>query len=1210
MSDIKLSTAEGREEGTAQVPPEVAALLKGLLPEQRRIVTTLDRPVFVAAGAGSGKTFTLTRRIVWALCPGSGEGGRPFLDSLDQALVITFTEKAAGEIKERVRSALRQAGLGEEALKVDSAWVSTIHHMCARILRAHALDLGLDPEFAMIGEQEARLLRSQATEQALREQQGSAGLDALYAEFGTGTGSGRDGVPGLLATLISKAGSAERGLESLSFVEAGADVSGTMASLTLAYGALCACDLKHADELARVRGELARLEEFGQLPPSQRTPQAARELLGSIKGPDGRKWRAKNVKDLWAETKSSLEVARGEVDLACVMPLQEPLMALAGRVEQLYAAAKRSRGVLDNDDLLQLTARAFRERAGIADEYAHKFRLVMVDEFQDTNAQQVGMVKSLSGEGACHLTTVGDAQQAIYGFRGADVSVFEDRGEEVREAAKQGRAATVELAYNFRSDDAILRFVARACGSSGIVPRFMDLRPDPARKSDWPERRCPRVVVELTRAHRLGVRAVPKETRARLAAAQLADRLARIRDDVGVEPRRMAVLMRSLTQAPVYIDALRERGLESVVVGGSTFAQASEVRVVEALLRCLACPQDTKSGLFGVLESDMFELDGNDMLMLATRPQDVFDAPAKRRINVGVREGALDFGNAAPSERLSHARRVITRAWDRVGKIPVADVLLMAIRESGWLLRLERGGVAGRAVAANVLAAVRHVRELSEPNQLDAILAADEFSRWLEAAKEGPASLSGEGLNAVSLMTAHASKGLEFDVVAVVGCCGSESSHKVGRLLSLRDGARELLSLAPAGFKVPDLGEDAPADARDCDSALEWRALMEQTRTDAESREDGRLLYVALTRARECVILCLSATEKKGGELSPVMTQQVAGALFGERPVAGEGSFGYGGRAEGLVRCVDASLLPDGSVEVEAGGTLDASALTPAPAAGEGAKETSREPFLVFDIDAETRAPLGGWRPRQDVFSYSSAHAALAAEAGASSLDDVLELPACLPVSEAQRARAGVVPAGEAPAAPSPRRAETVLVDDDGEPADADDADRATCLGSAFHELARLMVETGHAPGERRVSVVAASYGVSRRDRARLDAALARWERSDIRSEALSHACVRAEVPFFCGVSSPLGHDLEGAIDLLATDAPVAGEDASALLVDYKTGDHGLTLGQIRERHEMQARFYASVLRQQGWRHVTCAFVCVELSDELGQPVVTRYEFG
>ena len=1208
MSETTMSETNDREGLGTQVPPEVEALLKGLLPEQRRIVTTLDRPVFVAAGAGSGKTFTLTRRIVWALCPGSGEGGRPFLDSLDQALVITFTEKAAGEIKERVRKALRQAGLVDEALKVDSAWVSTIHHMCARILRAHALDLGLDPEFAMIGEQEAQLLRSQATERALSDMEGSPELDALYAEFGTGSGSGRDGVPGLLATLVSKAGSAERGLESLSFVQADADVSGPMASLVRAYESLCACELKHADELARCRGELARLEEFAQLPPGQRTPAAARELLDGLKGPNGQKWRAKAVKEFSDEAKAALEVARGEVALACVRPLEAPLMALAGRIEQLYAAAKRERCVLDNDDLLQLTARAFREHEEIAEEYSHRFRLVMVDEFQDTNAQQVGMVKSLSGPDACHLTTVGDAQQAIYGFRGADVSVFEDRGDEARAAAERGEAATVELAYNFRSDDAILRFVARACGDSGIVPRFMDLRPDPARKSDWPEEACPRVVVELARAHKLGARAVPKETRAALAAAQLADRLARIREDAGVEPRRMAVLMRSLTQAPVYIDALRRRGLESVVVGGSTFAQADEVRCVEALLRCLASPQDTKSGLFGVLEGGMFELDGNDMLMLATRPQDVFDAPAKRRINVGIREDAPDFGDVAPSERLLHARRVITRAWDRVGKLPIADVLLMAIRESGWLARLERRGVAGRAVAANVLAAVRHVRELAEPDALDAVLASDEFSRWLEAAKEGPASLSGEGLNAVSLMTAHASKGLEFDVVAVVGCCGSERGHAVPRLLSMRDGSRELLSLAPGGLKAPDLGEDAPTGPEDCASALEWRCLMEGSRLEAETREDGRLLYVALTRAKECVILCLDATEKKGGGLSPAMTQQIADAVFGERPVAGEGAFEYGGRAAGLVRCVDASLLPDGSVEVDAGGTLPSVAPVEAED-GSGQSETSREPFRVFDIDAETRVPLGAWRPREGVFSYSSAHAALAADDDRLSLDDVLDLPACLPASESERARAGLVPSGDAPAAPSPRRARVVLVDDDGEPADADDADRATCLGSAFHELARLMVETGHAPSERRVSLVAAAYGVIRRDRTRLDAALVRWEKSDIRAEALSHACVRAEVPFFCEASSPLGHDLEGAIDLLATDAPEAQTGASALLVDYKTGDHGLALGQIRERHEMQARFYAYVLRRQGWQRVTCAFVCVELEGEDGQPVVIRYEF-
>ena len=109
----------------------------------------------------------------------------------------------------------------------------------------------------------------------------------------------------------------------------------------------------------------------------------------------------------------------------------------------------------------------------------------------------------------------------------------------------------------------------------------------------------------------------------------------------------------------------------------------------------------------------MFKLDANDMLRLATKPQEVIDAPAKRRIYPGIREDAADFGDEPVSARLAHARRVIGRALSRVGKIPVADVCLMAVRESGWLARLEGDGVTGRAVAANVLAAVRHVRELS-----------------------------------------------------------------------------------------------------------------------------------------------------------------------------------------------------------------------------------------------------------------------------------------------------------------------------------------------------------------------------------------------------------------------------------------------------------------------------------------------------------------
>lgn len=115
--------------------------LSTLMPQQLQIVKTLDRPLFVSAGAGSGKTFTLTRRIVYALSPESG----PFVEHLDQVLAITFTKDAAAEIRDRVRRALIDEGMDEEALTVDDAWISTIHGMCSRILRAHALELGIDP---------------------------------------------------------------------------------------------------------------------------------------------------------------------------------------------------------------------------------------------------------------------------------------------------------------------------------------------------------------------------------------------------------------------------------------------------------------------------------------------------------------------------------------------------------------------------------------------------------------------------------------------------------------------------------------------------------------------------------------------------------------------------------------------------------------------------------------------------------------------------------------------------------------------------------------------------------------------------------------------------------------------------------------------------------------------------------------------------------
>ena len=207
----------------------------------------------------------------------------------------------------------------------------------------------------------------------------------------------------------------------------------------------------------------------------------------------------------------------------------------------------------------------------------------------------------------------------------------------------------------------------------------------------------------------------------------------------------------------------------------------------------------------------------------------------------------------------------------------------------------------------------------------------------------------------------------------------------------------------------------------------------------------------------------------------------------------------------GLVRCVDVRLTPEGSVEVDSAETLPLEGaavageatgfgeLAPSvPAAGDRAPSApdtddrvpsapgagDRAPFKIFDIDAETRARLDFWRPREGVFSYSSAHAAMAAaseEGRPISLDEVLDLPVPAKLDASELALANLVPGKLPEVADGRAGAQWPVVGDDELP-EASDADRATNLGSAFHELARYMVETGHAPDARRLRIVAANY--------------------------------------------------------------------------------------------------------------------------------------
>lgn len=1103
--------------------------LSALNEAQRAIATTLDEPLFVEAGAGSGKTFTLTRRVVWALSEGSGIDGAPFLDDLSQVLVITFTNAAAREIKERVRSSLREAGMYEAALSVDDAWISTIHGMCQRILRRYALELGIDPSFGVCGTHQETELLDLAVERAVGAARREASPDSLTAaafeEFE---------YPGVVTRTLSlvRCGRATiGGLDALTFPKGGG-VARALEDLMHSYEALWSA--KGLTEAAKraVKPSLDALGAFCGLSPSARTASRAAVALESCKLPRP----SKAIREILADAKAELAHAKALVQLEQASTFGPILLDLARRTNICYTELKRSQALLDNDDLVSLALEAIVNEPDIARCYANRFRLVMVDEFQDTDTKQLMLISALAGkEGAeepRHLATVGDAQQSIYRFRGADVAVFNARGRRVPAAGH------VRLDVNYRSHNDVLAFVDKVCGGKrGVLNDFMHLDAYSGRKDEYVARELPRIAVELTSNRGRGV---TTHMRAQQLAQQLADRLASYRD-AGQKPGGMALLLGSTTRAALYIDALRNRGIECVVTGGSTFTKAPEVGVMLSLLRTLANPRDTQTGLFPLLSSEMFELDANDFVQLGSRKQVKLDAPTKRTIDRGLMSLDL-FGGKVPSQRLQQAHDVLVRAFESLGSRPVADVCLDVVRNSGWLSRLEKQGAVGVAKEANVLAAVRYIRDLTSEMGLGPVRAAAEFAHWMEVSKLPPASLAGAEQDTVRVMTIHASKGLEYPVVAVAECWNNPR-HDSGLWSSTEEALTTVLIEPKGGVKL-----DGVDEATCSGDLVDIAKTMRDDTMAADAQEKARLLYVALTRAREALVLAVNVPVSNKGFSSDLVAGVVNALFDGELPPEGEGTVEYGG------------LSPASVCHV----ALDADSQVPE----EQEPEVTERLVEIYPVEDVLCDNVVLARAREDVFSYSSALAGTSHDFGSSSSSKSKAAKQSMPRKEHREAMA---------------QGESVAVDED----------KATNLGSAFHTIAQAMIDCVGELEQERIDAICRRWSLSSRQRLRLDAALAIWRTSALREEALSWDVVRAEVPFFAqSGGSPHGCYVEGAIDLLCTKGLAC--EGPALVVDYKTGDLGASEEQVRARHAAQARLYAHVLLSMGFSSVECAFICVE----------------
>ena len=1204
--------------------------LSTLMPQQLQVVKTLDRPLFVSAGAGSGKTFTLTRRIVYALSPESG----PFVEHLDQVLAITFTKDAAAEIRDRVRRALIEEGMDEEALTVDDAWISTIHGMCSRILRAHALELGIDPEFTVLADTDE--LMDQAVEHVLGRATApdaapelAASLKALYAwypmageggTFGAGTT-----IKGLVRDLLELSSQLPGGMDDVCVARGQADTSALADAYRAALGAS-----KATTEKAQVA-----LDAIDAFEASGKTMEDAARLMMSCSMPRASKAFPKEQVEL---LKAEAADAFINIVLACGGPALDALVGLARAVEAEYRALKADQSALDNNDLLRMAYEALRDYPAIRAAYEGRFKMVMIDEFQDTDQMQVDLIRYLTGAGERALCTVGDAQQSIYRFRGAEVEVFRRQERKVGSSAAPVTAVAsdapagelVKLVRNFRSHDEVLRYVARVFDgdTGGLMQGFLDLEPSDKRKD--------KLKAKASRRQALFVAGGSTQERTQAKARAIAERFQAL-VKAGQPQGDMVLLLGRMTNADVYAQAFRDQGLDCVIAGGSVFAQAAEVQTVRALVCALANPADTAQGFMPLLASPMFALGAQEFLALATKLDSETGETSRRNIDAGIMSDS-DVPGLQGLPLVTRAREVLRYALRRVGRDSFAAIARDVVNASGWFVRLAQRGPEGKAIAANVLKALDAVAEAEAELGNSPRSIALAFDRFL-AGKEAPGALNEEGDGAVRIMTVHASKGLEYPVVAVAECFGVRKSSGAAQMGRVEGGARVVA--LPARFDGVKLADGTFVKGDDVKKQFEhafkgkgtslWLPpeLMEDvcaTGSPAEAfarlrnddlqlslEERARLLYVAMTRARELVILAMDAGVSRGKVTAPTfdvetdLTYDVLRRILPtdslDMPQLDSDRLVFDNSKPGDYELISLVDFTFGEQAFEANASLDSEgrlvrgdvdvADNAAHSTAPGPADPKPDSFeLVYPQAVGVRMGICPF-PVRDSYSYSSIAAALHAETE-------------------DRAAEAHVPMDEAGDDAESDGSEMT----DADVAAVEPTGNPMALGSAFHAACQWLIEMGaDALPAARADALARLWRLTPEQRERFDVALDRWLKSSVRAELLAWPCIRAEVPFFSlGCEDEdiarYGAYAEGAIDALATGPA---DPSRALVIDYKTGGTpDETPEQLLEKHALQARVYADVLRKAGFEAVTVKFVRVEQPDpaifvEPAEPQVVTY---
>ena len=860
---------------------------------RERIRTALGESLFVEAAAGTGKTTVLVSRIVNVLAAGEAR--------VDQILAVTFTEKAAGELKLRLREELERARrdngagrhLDEAIARLEDAQVSTIHSFCADLLRERPVEARVDPGFEVLTEPQARRLFDRAFDGWMGDTLADPpeGVRRALRRRSAG-GFETNQSPGEPTRRLAAA--AWRLAEWRDFTApyrrdpfSRQEVIDALADDILAFAAL-------SGQAADRRGDRLYLDTrpVRLLADTIRTPAAGRRDADGLEAQfvelsanrdfmkprrgSGRSYgggvKREEVHERHEQLAASLLGFRTAADADLVACLERELREPVARYEQLKSAG----GALDFLDLLLRARDLIRDDPGARRDFQRRYTRIFVDEFQDTDPLQAELLLLLAADdpdernwertrprqGA--LFVVGDPKQSIYRFRRADLDVYA----RVRTQLAAGGVPLLHLTSSFRGVPSIQHCVNRAfapqmASGPGGGPAYVPLSPTRSDAAGQPavvalpvprpygRRRVAAAAIERSLPDAVGafVRWLVDESGWTVTESSPAGAGGERR--VPVQAHHVCVLFRRFQHyrtdmARPYADALEARDVPHLLVGGRSFHEREEVATIRAALAAVEWPDDRLS-VFATLHGSLFAVDDETLFAYFHR----YGLPRPFRIPAELRSAGEPSPERDRFQPITGALELLEALHRRRNERPV-DVTLGQLLEAtrahaGFAMRQS-----GRQALANVLQMAEMARQHDAAGGLSFRSFVEHLLEEADAGRGEEAPILEEGAEGVRLMTVHRAKGLEFPVVVLADPTCRLRRPGADRYI---DPERGLCALRLAGCAPSDLIEH------------------EEKELEREEAEAVRVAYVAATRARDLLVVpAVGDGPREGGWTSPLDT--------------------------------------------------------------------------------------------------------------------------------------------------------------------------------------------------------------------------------------------------------------------------------------------------------------------------------------------------